>query len=458
MLITRKFFPIILVCLILVGEEQPTTIFAQEERCLRISEVYPAPLMGKNEWVEIWNCGDSAQNLTGFKLLDQISTPTELIDLSGLIVPDHGYLAIDLFESKLNNTGDGVTFKDPDSNVIDEMSYTTTQTGKSWSLLKTLDQYVLTEPTNGLPNPEPTATPTITPTLTPSPTPTKTPTPRLSPTISSTPTPTPTRIPTLTPTITPGPTIAPIDRTKLQLTEVVACPSEGETEWLELFWTGENNFEFKNWQLVDLQNNKVTLSGNLVASNYTVVSWSNSILNNTGDHLFLYDQTGQELVNLNLPACQVGQSYALIGSGFELTSIITKGFANHYPPSPTPTPSPNFQNVLGVSTTAADIDEQLPFSSTYPNKDKSTYLSNVNENTTPNPSLPSLDQNTKAINSNQPTTKPPLATIQPPIALSQSASNLSWPPITAIMGGLSTLIGSLAVLYEQKKAKFDLLL
>ncbi len=432
------------ILLLLVGylyPTSPTPVRADTSVCLKISEVYPAPATGESEWVELWNCADIDISLLGFTLFDLLATPSEIFKFNDQIIPAQSYLAFDLPSAKLNNTGDGVTLYNSANQVFDQMSFDSTQTSKSWALIGgILGEYSLVTPSQGLPNPTPTSTPS--PTHSPTPTPTRLPT--LAPTASPTTLPTPTVIPTATPipspTNSPTPTTYLIDKSKLQLTEVVACPTENESEWLELFWRGNEPIEFTNWQIIDRQDNHVTLNGSLKPNEYSVISWSKSILNNSGDKLKLVDQNQVTLAEIELPACQADQSFALVGDTYQLVNTVTKGTANPQPlVSPSATPPINAENILGVSSdneTNSSQDNLLE-------GDERPSDSQFD-------SFSSVIINDEAIDSSNITPTDDLDDQNEAISLLSPVSGLNRSTLTVIIGSLCTTISSLVILNDQK--------
>ena len=432
------------ILLLLVGylyPTSPTPVRADTSVCLKISEVYPAPATGESEWVELWNCADIDISLLGFTLFDLLATPSEIFKFNDQIIPAQSYLAFDLPSARLNNTGDGVTLYDSTNQVVNQMSFDSTQMSKSWALIGgILGEYSLTTPSQGLPNPTPTSTPS--PTSSPTPTPSRLPT--LTPTVSPTTLPTPTVIPTATPipspTSSPTPTTYLIDKSKLQLTEVAACPTENESEWLELYWQGNELIEFSNWQIIDRQDNHVTLNGSLKPNEYSIISWSKSILNNSGDKLRLVDQNQATLAEIELPACQAGQSFALLGDTYQLVNTVTKGTANPQPlVSPSASPPINAENILGVSSD---------------NETNSSQDNLLEGDEQPGDSqVDSLSPETvyeEVIDSSNITPTDNLSNQEEAISLLSPITSFSHGAMTVIIGSLCTIISSLVVINEQK--------
>lgn len=433
------------VFLALVGSVVPTNANPVRANtpplCLRISEVYPAPVVGESEWVELWNCSDTDVIVFGFTLFDLLTTPSEIFKFSDQIIPAQSYMTFDLPSAKLNNTGDGVTLFNSTNQVIDQMSFDSTQTSNSWALIGgILGEYSLSMPSKGLPNPTPSPTPSPTCSPTPTPTPIPTLTPTVSPTALPIPSITPSATPIPSPTSSPTPSTYQIDQSKLKLTEIVACPSENELEWLELFWQGNERVEFSDWQIIDKQDNHVSIAGSLIPNGYSVVNWSKSILNNSGDKLKLINQNQTTILELDLPACQAGQSLALIGDTYQLVTTITKGSANPEPlTSPSPTLLSNEDKVLGVNSAGESIPN-LEFSSAdheQPNYSAVDLASPIKDNSN------TTDSDNIALTDNLNPQSETINLLPPIVSLGRGV-------LTVIIGSLSTIIGSLVVLNDQK--------
>lgn len=96
-------------------------------KTLLISEIYPSPNSGEEEWVEIFNWGTEQVNLAGWQLTD-LSSKTVLADTS--ISPGQYLLLTDLSIS-LNNTGDTISLIAPDTELVDQLVYGQTKKGES---------------------------------------------------------------------------------------------------------------------------------------------------------------------------------------------------------------------------------------------------------------------------------------------------------------------------------------
>lgn len=109
-------------------EEPPVETAAEEPRpakpdpivtAIRISEVYPAPFTGEDEWIELENISSTGEFLDGWTIEDEKGTSTLL---EGLVLP-WGRTVVVSPKGALNNTGDIVLLKDAQGRIIDGMSY-----------------------------------------------------------------------------------------------------------------------------------------------------------------------------------------------------------------------------------------------------------------------------------------------------------------------------------------------
>lgn len=89
---------------------------------IKINEFVSNPESG-NEWVELYNLSTSSLDLAGGYICDSRNTTSTCKNLSGLIAAS-GWLVFDLgTDSYLNNDGDSVILKNPESLLLDEISY-----------------------------------------------------------------------------------------------------------------------------------------------------------------------------------------------------------------------------------------------------------------------------------------------------------------------------------------------
>ncbi len=123
----------------------------------------------------------------------------------------------------------------------------------------------------------------ITPTLTPTPSPTPTPIP------SITPSPTPTLpSPTIAPSINPTPT----SYNNVFISEVMAYPESGQSEWVEIYNDNDFSVTLNNWYIDDVENGgsmPKVISLQISSKEYATVIFSSSLFNNDQDNVRLLD-------------------------------------------------------------------------------------------------------------------------------------------------------------------------
>lgn len=101
---------------------------------IELSEVLPDPEGSDvtDEWIELHNTGSTAVDLYGWQVADpsKVYTISESTELSS-----NGYLVLSVIDTgiSLNNSGDTITLYDPAGDVMDEISYTDSETGYSYA-------------------------------------------------------------------------------------------------------------------------------------------------------------------------------------------------------------------------------------------------------------------------------------------------------------------------------------
>lgn len=317
-----------------------------------LTEVYPAPIGSGSEWVELYNPTSQAVDLAGWTLEDQLSTPSLITTLSQTIQP-FATLVISLPSAKLNNSADGVTLKNVAGAVVDAMSYSSSASDQSWS------RSSLTTPatwTFGVANPgqvlfpSPPASPSITPTPSSSisPTPTPSPTPPPTPSVAASP--------------SPAPTPTPDSGVILTISELSACPETGQSEWVEVYNPTTSNTQLQNFLVRDASGNTELLNGTIPPMGYSVFFWTKSLLNNSGDSLFLISNTGQILDSATYDDCQSDRSLTLVdgvwspatpspgkANSSSTTAMDTGTLSTQAVALPTSTPTPSATSDAGAA-------------------------------------------------------------------------------------------------------------
>lgn len=289
-----------------------STTPASAQLAIQLSEVFPAPST-ESEWIELANTSAEVVDISGWQLFDQLSSPSLLHTFpSGSTIAANELVVIET-NQKLNNAADGVVIKDQSGNEIDSFSYTTSTTDLSWSRHPDQPtQWNMVPPTKGGHN------------LAPSPSPSPSPSPA-----PPTPSPSSSGIPSMSPS--PSPTAEPISfLSAIEVSEIMACPSQGDTEWVELLNPTDSDYFLNQWLVKDADNHTKTISGLLPAQQLAVFRWSGSLLNNAGDRFELLQPDGLVRAVVSLQPCKSGQSWVLSGDSWQLTDS-TPGETNIQP-------------------------------------------------------------------------------------------------------------------------------
>lgn len=254
-------------------------LFAQNDQpSIYISEVYPAPNSTESEWIELYNPTDSAVLLTGWQLFEHVSQTSKLVEFTEVTIPPSGFFVFELSSNKLNNSQEKVTLVQPDGTLHDSFEYSNSESEKSFSRLFQNDQITqniaVTNPTKGEKNaqvPQPLQTP-----------------------IASTPSP------------TPDSTQQNSNNHKnIQIIEVVNCPPSGTAETVTVQNTDTvHSTEISNWRIKDAQNNAVPIPQlELQPQEIYAIQLKQTILNNSGDTVWLLDDENTVISEKSAPTC-----------------------------------------------------------------------------------------------------------------------------------------------------------
>lgn len=108
---------------------------------IKITEIYPNPAAGEEEWIEIYNSGSASINLGNWMLADsaKLSAPYRISD--AVVIKPNEYYVFKKSETKivLNNDVDEIFLKDFKGNEIDKIQYSSSQKENSYALIKIND-------------------------------------------------------------------------------------------------------------------------------------------------------------------------------------------------------------------------------------------------------------------------------------------------------------------------------
>ncbi len=156
---------------------------------IHLSEIYPHPPSGQNEWLELYNSSGATALLRNWQLDDQVNSGSSPRTIS-LDIGAYGYAVVEFTSALMNNDGDTVRLINPAGTVIETFTYGDSTESQSWGKSIPTDQsWCRQNPTRGFANtfciqptstPVPTATPTSKTGTAPKATPQPTSTPRVS--------------------------------------------------------------------------------------------------------------------------------------------------------------------------------------------------------------------------------------------------------------------------------------
>jgi predicted extracellular nuclease len=100
-----------------------STVVTYQSGAVVVNEIMSNPAEGENEWIKLFNPGETTIDLTGWFVTDATDKKTVL---EGQI-ETHGYFIIDSPKGKLNNDGDEVNLFAADGTLIDQLIYGTAE-------------------------------------------------------------------------------------------------------------------------------------------------------------------------------------------------------------------------------------------------------------------------------------------------------------------------------------------
>lgn len=335
-----------------------------------INEFFPNPETG-NEWIELYNAGSALVDLSGWTLWDGVQ---EIAALSSSIGAN-GFFLVTLSASKLNNTGDAIFLKRADGSTSDQVSY------GNWDDGNILDNAIAPTKNNSLarsPDGKDTNIDSADFFAVASPTPkaintvavpqnNKTNDENIIEEIEDT-----SSIPISTPVLT-GPN--PRD---IVINELVADPTDGAVEFVELYNNTAKDVDLSGWFLEEGSEARTPLVGAIPAFGFFVFDNPKGNLNNAGDIVMLY-APGEKIIdqvtygtwddgnpgnNAALPADPKSLARAVDGRDadndlfdFVITNTVTKGKPNIISGATIDSTAPS---IISTGPTTIRINELLP--------------------------------------------------------------------------------------------------
>jgi hypothetical protein len=280
---------------------------------VQISEVYPSPSGTQEEFVELFNSGETPVNLRFYRLDDREGGSKPYI-FGDKTIPAGGFLVLYQSQTKirLNNDGDSVRWLAPDNKVLDSLVYSESQKGKSLSWFGWLVgggwQW--------------------------------------------------------TSLITPGVENQRVAYSRaIYLSEILPNPSgkDEDGEFIEIFNSSSEAINLSGWQIDDKEgsgSSPYTFPSTLIGpKEYLVIPFSQSkiVLNNAEDWVYLINPNREIVSSLHYshPDKPEDCSYALIGGRYFWTNQPTPNRENFLSKRPSPT-----QHILSMEDSKEETEEK----------------------------------------------------------------------------------------------------
>jgi len=262
-----------------------------------ISELFPNPDTGGEEWIEIHNTGSANVSLAGWKLVDAIGKIYPFP--KGSAIEAGGFLVVDGKTSgiALNNDKETVSLLFPDESVADTFQYVQTEKNESWARTDAGTFLLTHTPTPGTSN-------MFDPEEKPIPLP---------------------------------------DAGTIIVNEFLPYPNASEEEWIELRNTSDTEVSIAGWKLKD-----ASVSGGYTFPPMTTIGPDGYLVIGADISKIALNNTGAESITLSFPdgsatdtysyeGTEQGAAYARTDAGtFLLTHTPTPGTENAFDPEEKP--------------------------------------------------------------------------------------------------------------------------
>lgn len=289
----------------------PSTPSPSSTANVELSELYPSPADGEEEFIELHNASNTSVDLAGWSISDA-SGKTFTLPADDSTISAGGYRAFPFSQTKiyLNNDSDTVTLWRPDASSADTTTYEKAAKGSAWARIGSTQhtwEWTATSTPDAANKGSATAPPPANEEQERTPS-------------NQTPT---------NPTPTPPPTES---SDAVIINELLPNPSGSETtdEWIELTNTGDTSINLTGWQLTD-QTRYFTIADTRIPAHGYVVFESGETrinLNNTGDTVYLVDAAGAIMNGTTYEAAAEEMSWANSTTSWAWTSTPTPGKQN----------------------------------------------------------------------------------------------------------------------------------
>lgn len=129
---------------------------------------------------------------------------------------------------------------------------------------------------------------------------------------------------------------------QLTISEIYPAPSEGP-EWVELYNDSSDALDLTEYSLKDAVGKIISIPGSVLASHSYVLATSSSVLNNSGDTLYLTSEPdGSQIIARYTGSATFEESFIECDGEWILTMNITPGYENPLCTVPSPTHTPTY--------------------------------------------------------------------------------------------------------------------
>lgn len=127
----------------------------------------------------------------------------------------------------------------------------------------------------------------------------------------------------------------PTASVSLKINEFLVHPSEGNSEWVEIFNNGSTSVDLSGWKIIDGNgiNDDISLTGTVSPNSFAIFNHATGWLNDTGDTVSLLNPSAQvmdtEIFSSSLVGIDISTGRNPDGTGaFKKCATVTKGTSN----------------------------------------------------------------------------------------------------------------------------------
>lgn len=173
---------------------------------------------------------------------------------------------------------------------------------------------------------------------------------------------------------------------EFKFSEVYPAPEKNSYEWVEIYNDSDNPVNTSEYSIFDLTGNNLMIEQLILGPYEFAIATSSSVINNSGDTLFLKNNLGEIVHTVTTPKDITSQqSFTLCGSDWKITDMISQKTPNStackesLSPTVIPTTSPKPTEIDTATISNIFISEALVF----PEKDEYEWVELYNNSDKP---------------------------------------------------------------------------